>query len=61
MQEKFACHCFVNLQGTRVGGPMVIKDDALGLACSKYQRSPRLISNNDQKSPRMLTNFMNDS
>jgi hypothetical protein len=60
MQENSACHYFVDLQGTNVGGPMLIKDDALGLAGSRDQRSPRLTSNNNQKSPRMLTNFMHD-
>ncbi len=34
MQEDFVCHYFVDLEGTRVGGPMLIKDDALGLASS---------------------------
>jgi hypothetical protein len=53
MQENSACHYFVDLQGTSVGGPMLIKDDALGLV-------GRLTNNNNQKSPRMLTNFMHD-
>jgi len=60
MQEDYVCHYFVDLKGTRVDGPMHIKDDTLRLAGSRNQRSPRLTSNNNQKSPRMLTNFMHD-
>ncbi len=49
MQENYACHFFADLEGTRVGGPVLIKDDALGL-----------VGTRDQKSPRMLTNFIHD-
>jgi hypothetical protein len=32
MQEDYTCHYFVDLEGTRVGGHMLIMGDALGLA-----------------------------
>jgi len=34
LQEASVCHYFVDVEGTRVGGPMLLKDDALGLASS---------------------------
>ncbi len=34
LQESSVCHYFVDVEGTRVGGPMLLKDDALGLASS---------------------------
>jgi len=58
MQEASVCHYFVDVEGTRVVGPMLLKDDALGLASSGDQRSSRLTSNNNQKSLKMLTHFM---
>jgi hypothetical protein len=39
---------------------MSIEDDASNLVSSKNQRSLGLTSSNNQRSPRMLTNFMHD-
>lgn len=60
MQEDFVCHYFVDLKGTTIGGPMSIKDDALNSTSIKYQRSLKLKSTDNQRSPRMLTNFKHD-
>jgi hypothetical protein len=39
---------------------MSIEDDASNLVSSKNQRSLGLTSSDNQRSPRMLTNFMHD-
>jgi hypothetical protein len=60
MQEDFVCNYFIDSEGTIVGRPTSIKDDALSSINIKYQRSSKLTSNDNQGSPRLLTNFKHE-
>jgi hypothetical protein len=60
MQKDYMCHYFVNLKRTWVVGPMSIEDDASNLVSNKNQKALGLTSSDNQRSPRLLANFVHD-